>query len=280
MLAFIHIHKCGGSSLQELIRKNFRGRCQKEIELSPIRGLRKPDDLSVSIQQRGQSDGYIMGHFAYGVHQLFQEECEYATMLRKPKGRLVSLYRHAKVEPNAYYHHQAKVSTFENFLTNGSVLEADNGMVRFLSGDAKESNMFINPKPFGTLDQSDLDRAIKNLESHIVAFGLLERFDESLLVFSQCIGLKKCCYTRINKTPSEVEIPDFDSSFTNLIALDEILYHRAEEVFNERLRQYGLSDGKAVDEFRRKNARIQPWLKAVARSKYVAKGIGRRIIQK
>lgn len=275
MLAFIHIHKCGGSSLQELIRSNFRGRSDGQIQLDDLDG-RVPEDLVKSIQGRALSDGYIMGHFAYGVHRLFAEHCEYATFLRKPVPRLISLYRHAKITPNAYYHHQANDRSFEEFLTNGSVLEADNGMVRFLSGDPEGRNIFINPKKFGELDETDLARAIENLKFRIAAFGLLERFDESLLVFNRKIGLKKCCYTRVNETPPDVEKPVFRPSCSHLVALDDILYEQAEILFEKRLQKLGLADGQILSAFRAKNRRMRPWLTLRAKVKYGLKRVVHR----
>ena len=261
MLAFVHIHKCGGSSLQELIRSNFRRKKHKSVKLSDEDLHLIPKDLKNSIVQRASADGYIMGHFAYGVHRLFSDPCEYTTMLRKPKERLISLYRHAKVSPTAYYHQQAKSQSFGEFLTRGSVLEADNGMVRFLSGDADERNLFINPKPFGSLDESDLERAFVNLEAKFATFGLLERFDQSLLLWKQAIGMSNCYYTRINTTPSQVERPAFTSDFFDLIRFDEALYEKAEVLFEKRLSELGLDDDKLLQDFRRENQKKQPWLK-------------------
>ena len=68
-------------------------------------------------------------------------------------------------------------------MTCGWVLETDNGMVRFLSGDGNPEEAFINRKPFGTIDEVDLEKALHNIERHFSCVGFVEYFEESMLLF-------------------------------------------------------------------------------------------------
>ncbi len=233
MITFIHIHKCGGSSLQRTIRRNFKQTDTSTVKLSSVEV--SGNRLAQSIQSAAKRDGFIMGHIAYGAHRLFESEAYYITMLREPKSRLISLYRHAHRDPLAYYHHAAQGRTFEEFLNSKEVLEVDNGMTRFLSGDPSGEEYFINPKPFGTLDETDLERAKNNLFNKLKCFGILEHFDESLLLFKQRVLLTKPFYLLSNQTPSSIPKPKFPDQGANLVQFDSALYECAVSKFNESL---------------------------------------------
>lgn len=115
LLIFIHIHKCGGSSLAAVIRRNLHRRAP-QLAASQDMALLKPQELVESILRTARRDGYVMGHLGYGTHRIFAGPCRYFTMLREPKARLVSLWRHAVVTPSAYYHQAAWGLSFPAFL--------------------------------------------------------------------------------------------------------------------------------------------------------------------
>lgn len=276
MLVFIHIHKCGGSSLQSLIRRNFASFGSLSEAKYAATNEFLPVELMDTIRLRARLDGYVMGHFAFGVHRLFETECQYVTFLRKPIPRLVSLYRHAATTSDAYYHRHSAGRTFQEFLASREVLETDNGMVRFLSGDPSKKNLFINPKPFGTLEAEDLERAFEHLEQRISAFGLLEKFDESLVIFRKLGHLKRLHYIRVNTTSKKVQRPHFDPKFRNLVLWDELLYERALTLFDQRLIDLNI-DKHDVYAFQKSNQRRQWLLKGEEIVRSWGSGIQKRL---
>lgn len=262
LVIFIHIHKCGGSSLASVIRRNLYHPPGQLIPADGIASL-KPQGLVKSILRTAQRDGYVMGHLGYGTHRIFASPCRYFTMLREPKSRLISLWRHAVVTPNAYYHKAAKDLSFPAFLAQRRPLELDNGLVRFLSGDLAGENVFINPKPFGTLDESDLQRALANLEHGLAGFGLVEQFDESVLLMKTQIGLRHCFYERRNESSPSVPKPSFPDEALPLVSLDQVLYRAALRIWQERISNHSISFESSLARFQTINRALQPvfWLR-------------------
>jgi hypothetical protein len=254
---FIHIHKCGGSSLSAVMRRNLRHRSPELRPASCLDAL-QPPKLVHSILSSAQRDGYVMGHIGYGSHRIFETPCSYFTMLREPRERLISLWRYSTSNPKAYYHKAAKGLTFKEFLNKRRPLELDNGMVRFISGDPSEKNVFINPKPFGSLDESDLQRALENLEHRLDGFGVVEHFDQSLLLMKPLIGLQLCLYARRNVSPNSAPKPIFPDEASALISLDEILYKEASRIFFKRINRQPPRFQASLRSFQATNRAVQP----------------------
>ena len=249
--------------MQSIVRKNFRTRKYKNNNRTVV------DDLAQSIINSSKKNGYVMGHICYGAHSLFSYPCVYATMLRRPPDRIVSLYLHAVREKKSFYHKAATGLSFEDFLKQKSVLELDNGMVRFLSGDPK-GGYFINQKPFGELSHVDLDAAIRNLKYNIASFGLLESFDLSLLLFEREINIKKKYYIKENESPASNTKPIFPNEHENLIKYDKELYEIAVSEFKKRVSAAQINDYD-LESFRAKNRLVTPYYKLIKLTKNIIK---------
>ena len=108
---------------------------------------------------------------------------EILTMIRQPISRVVSLYGHMKRKPE---HHLYDLIN-ENSLTIADMytresIEYDNFQTRMLAG------LDCILKPFGTLDESDLDRALERVESLGVIVGLQEHYDASIALYTHHLG--------------------------------------------------------------------------------------------
>ena len=225
---------------------------------APDIGSLKPQGLVESILRTARRDGYVMGHLGYGAHRIFASPCRTFTILREPRARLISLWRHAVVTPDAYYHKAARGLSFSAFLAKNRPLEIDNGLVRFLSGDPAGVNVFINPKPFGTLDQSDLQRALSNLEHELAGFGLVEQFDQSLLLMKPLLGLPNCLYVRRNVSSDAVPKPNFPPDAMALVEFDMALYSEAERILCKRIAAQPPYFSRSVRRFQVANRAVQP----------------------
>jgi len=261
MLIFIHIHKCAGMSMWAILEKNFR-RHKIRYYAGRIFGKRTAKHgLEASIRREADELGFVSGHISYGCHRLFDKKCEYMTMLREPKSRLKSLYLYSRSNRNAFYYAFAKDRTFEEFLAGRKFLELDNGMVRFLSGDADGRNYFINPKPFGRLDEKDFDRAVDNLLNGCVFYGLQEHFDASLLLMQKMLNIRHIYYLKRNEGEGGAsEASPFSKDFEDLVFWDDRLYSLALSRFKERLKHWGISESE-VSRFRERNEKAKAYLR-------------------
>src|SRR5690606_34786273 len=106
------------------------------------------------------------------------------TMLRDPVDRVLSLYYYIfQSEQHYLYDIVARGDIgLARFIEEITTAESDNGQVRVL-----------NPEPLwefpkGEIRRPMLEDAKRNLEHGVTAFGLTERFDESLMLFRRVLG--------------------------------------------------------------------------------------------
>ncbi|MGH9880361.1 MAG: hypothetical protein ACRD6N_02905, partial [Pyrinomonadaceae bacterium] len=99
--------------------------------------------------------------------------------------------------------------------------------------------------------------ARSHLESEITAFGLNERFDESLLLFKRRLGWKHLFYSRRNVTKGRPRRRDVPDSTLEVIqkhnSLDLELYEFARQKFDETMRTLGPSFQDEVRRFQKLN---------------------------
>lgn len=130
----------------------------------------EPDQLAETLSRRRvQQADLLFGHALFGLHRHLEERCRHFTLLRDPVRRVVSHYFYHKVR----YPSSALASlSLKEFLQSDHPIAQSNRQVRFLSGqDPRQS------------PRASLTAAKDHLRDDLVAFGLTERFDESLFLF-------------------------------------------------------------------------------------------------
>jgi hypothetical protein len=141
----------------------------------------------------------LTGHFPLGMreHLPGDRDVRCFTFLREPTDRTLSHY--FQIRTNAERDRAAgrERSKQESFglkplpvdptlddMVEGGYIQ-DNLHTRMLSGD---------PEPFGEVTDEMLERAKHNLREKLVFFGITERFDESLVLAKQRLGLASVLY--------------------------------------------------------------------------------------
>src|SRR5690606_31821436 len=108
------------------------------------------------------------------------------TMLREPIDRTMSQYNHFLRVEDHPMHNAAKCGPLY-FFQYASCTLVDNIMTRMISG--------CNP-PYRGCTPEMIERAKRHLES--MTFGLLERYDESLMLFQERFRWREPIYVRLN----------------------------------------------------------------------------------
>jgi len=179
-IAFLHIPKTAGSTLQQIIRRNYKsdeGMIYEKKRMAAFLGLSEKQRKKVKI---------LMGHFSFGlnVHQYLSQPTTYFTILRNPVDRVISTYFYIIRNPD-HTHYKATLDlSLYDFVKNGvSPVGIDNGMTRLLCGIDDTASI-----PFGGCTGAMLQMAKNNLAQYFSVIGFTDRFDETLILLKKIYG--------------------------------------------------------------------------------------------
>jgi hypothetical protein len=239
-LIFLHLPKSGGSTLQEIIVRQYMCGFGFRItgDRNQLRAFR-----SLPEETRAKFD-LVHGHVHFGIHQWLPDPATYITMLRDPVDRVISHYYFVLNHPTHYIYKVIKERnlSLKDYGTSKPTHEIDNDMVRWLT--AKEHNEV----KLGKVSRAMVEEAKWNLANAISCFGLVDRFDESLACFQRTFGWKDVGYReRVNANPDrppKAEIPqDTIDAIAEANRYDVELYEHAKVLFGEQLARLGLTVG-------------------------------------
>ncbi len=141
---------------------------------------------------RGRRDTRCLaGHLPHGIHRHLPGDHVYATMLRKPVDRVVSLYKFVQRFKGHRWHNMACKMSLVEFVENSSMADMWNGMTRWLSGRQDVGRK----RSAGPVTESNFDLAKLHLWKMPIV-GFVETFDESLAAFAQILGWSNMDYEK------------------------------------------------------------------------------------
>jgi hypothetical protein len=206
VLLYLHIPKTAGTSLTSVIYDQYNDSTASYDEggmfcdgiyyypgepdlIRAKHPFRTPQSPKILQSIKRTDLRAVVGHFAFGLHKFIDRPTTYATMLRHPVDRIVSLYYHLKEWPR-YAENQPWLeraghkplnpeASFEDFVHDYALPELDNDQTRRVAGEDPE---------FGHCTRRLLELARSNLEEHFSLVGVTERFDETLLVATHILG--------------------------------------------------------------------------------------------
>ncbi len=204
-------------------------------------------------------------HIEYGLHEALSLPMSYFTMLREPVNRAISHY---------YFGKEKRLSPDDpGFLDHYAACVEPNIQTRLLAGPR-------NPDQALSPDEM-LDRARKNLRA-CAAVGLMERFDESMLLYQTAFGWRMPFYKVRNVGRRRPPLDAFPQAVLRRIEddnrLDAALYETAREVFEAGVRAYGSNFEGDVRRFRVQNRRWRRWVGLRDGFKEIPDLVGRHVI--
>lgn len=276
LIFFLHIQKTAGMTLQELLRRNL-GRSSIRMLMDFITGdTGEGLDIEQGLRRLTSKDRLFMGHYGYGVHNLFQGPYSYVTFLRDPVRRLVSLYYHSKLNTGSFYHKFARNRSIEDFLLHCPLNELDNGMTRQIVGDEKK--LFMSRVPYGSCNAGLLEKARTNLEKDFIFVGIQERFMESVFLLSKTLGLRNPYFLSFNRGrgPKTKHDKDLGQKVRKKNSLDYALYEEYRDRFDQQFSLYLEDHPGAFETYLQENKRHQSAL----RRQYMLRLRTRRLLEK
>ncbi|KUG28955.1 hypothetical protein ASZ90_001135 [hydrocarbon metagenome] len=249
---FLHLPRTAGTTVNDILRANFRPgeilSLYRDSDFKRLAGLGSEALEGIRLIQ-----GHTLLH-SYDPPLMYSRLVRVFTFLRHPVTRLVSEYAFLKTWPETslYRFLNDNAVTFRDYLTSKRRelrYRGKNPMTRLLSGCDFDLDGF---------PRQALDTAKRHLESVFGCFGLQERFDESLLVIGDFLGLQNVYYERRNVLAKGVK-EDVGEADVQLAleknAADMELYAFACELFAARVAAKGPGFAARVRRFRAVNAR-------------------------
>jgi hypothetical protein len=205
ILIFVHIPKTGGTSLANIIYRQY-----KPMEVHMVDNL--SNDTTSKINKNIKC---VLGHNVFGQYKELGP-CIYITMLRDPIDRVISQYYYAK-----------------------NVLKSD-GVAKYSLEEFAQLDFVANLQTqFITGSTANLEQAIYNLKT-FAFFGITEMFTESLFLMKKTFGWENILYLKENvndKKPNREKIPkETIEKIEKANSLDIQLYEWAKKHFENRLR--------------------------------------------
>jgi hypothetical protein len=161
MLAFVHIHKTAGTTVNEILARSY-GMRHCSLHAFPGETALSADDFR-RLQRLWPPLVSISGHMISACSDLdrARPDVRYYTFLREPLVRCASHYQYQVQQ-------QGKRYSFEDWIAKGNKRNPQTTRIAGRGATAAE--------------------AIRILERQMIFVGLLEQFDESLIVFRQIVA--------------------------------------------------------------------------------------------
>jgi hypothetical protein len=247
LLIFVHVPKAGGSTLRSIMQRNV------------LPEERLADDHSNAALNAHQLR-LFSGHVRFGLHHGLARPVKYVTMMREPLDRYVSDYFFAFQKDDHRLRNEIVSGNvdLEQLVTNGRYHDRL-ALIRQTTG--LERPAAENP-----------ELAAEILEASYTFVGLMERFDESVLLLAHVLGWSPPLYIQRNRTSMPPEMKRQRDAFQqnpHPVALDrfatDTVYYRAAEAFLERsIALAGPSFPTALAAFRSMQAEISEYCKTAS----------------
>ncbi len=148
--------------------------------------------------------------------------------------------------------------TLEQFVLHSDpqrIWWVDNAQVRYLAGTGGD----IVDVPRGECTRTMLDVAIERLEEAFAFVGIVEQFDESLVLLRRTFDWRGCYYVASNVTKRRRRTEELQSAELALLnehnELDCELYRHATSLLERRVAEVGASFARELAQFRLRNKR-------------------------
>ncbi|MCA9982742.1 MAG: sulfotransferase family 2 domain-containing protein [Anaerolineales bacterium] len=247
---FLHIPKTAGTTLSRIIERQHR-----------------PGEIYIIAQEEGPYSGpvqhfksltadersafkLVYGHLPFGIHRHIPGPSTYFTFLREPYQLLRSLYRHAQRDPNHNLHHDLRDLTMRQAIEQGAAQLFDNFQTRAIAG-------VWHDLPFGACDRPLLEKAKANLRDHFAVVGVVDHFDEVLVLLQKRFGWRSIYYSKHNVAVAAPQQSREDQETEAFVRqhnwLDQELYEYAGELCRQQIAAAGPALAREVRRFQARN---------------------------
>ena len=232
-LFFLHIPKTAGTTLNKILDDNFD--TQSVFDLYT-------DEQRIKLRETTYEDiasyDLVRGHvFIANFSDILDGPIPFNvfTFLRDPISRVVSEYYFLKSWPKSHVYSFLN----ENDITLSEYVTSDHPQLRMRGKNAMVNS--LSGVGLASIDEG-LEMAWHHLKDRFMFYGILERFDESVLILNKYLDLGRCFYERQNVRSKQVHhpvTPEEAALIQEHNQADIELYERAYIEFDRRVRVMG-----------------------------------------
>ena len=248
---FLHINKCGGSSLRHMLMSEYSWCEIAPVPVRPftftfpypvIRGTTEIEYQEILWPDDFRNYKLVMGHYDWRVTKKLPD-WKIMTVLRDPVRQLLSHYYFIERARDQYGDLWEEIGPmgFSGWVRSKHVMPFLNDQTRVLSGgwvypveDEQKRAMYGQ--------EANYTRAISNLCNLRMTFGLLERLDESVKLFNHAFGWQLPEPIHVNKAQVNTDDIDLDKSTIDYVKQlqhkDMRLYKAAQDTFNRQIQKF------------------------------------------
>lgn len=257
-LIFLHIPKAAGETLYQVTYRQYQAhpfyRFTRQNNYSVARFAALPEEERRALR-------FVGGHIYYGVHQFIPRPSIYISMFRDPFEQLVSHYYFFGREE-----HKKDLDGFARFLQRpkNHSLQLDRIVGYDSQPNAQGEWLCEQNRTLPT--EAKLEIVERQLRNQFAAIGLVEHFDESLLIFRQVLGWRNIYYTREHYNaarPRSQESLEAHHALIREYAVPDLqFYALVKTLYEEQRRAYQGDLAADLHTYQRNNQLIAPLYRA------------------
>ncbi|MCP4602708.1 MAG: sulfotransferase family 2 domain-containing protein [Proteobacteria bacterium] len=233
---FHHIPKAGGSTVVDIATRQYSPMATYPVVDDKETAIKKFQALS-PVEKR--SYHLIWGHQAIRLADEVEALVVF-TMFRQPVDRVISLYYYYKKEKRLSQHPLHALTMrygLEEFFSQG----VDKDWPEFRDGQFKSIGRALEYYVFRAFDDGEPMQTLKKLSRECFSFGLIERFDESLLLLKDQLDWRApLYYVKRNVTKHKRTYPKWlVETIQGRNEKDMELYAFLEKEFDARITAHG-----------------------------------------
>jgi hypothetical protein len=236
---FLHIPKTAGTSVTELVERNFEpDACRRITDIhKPIDQIR--EDIEIALLEGAE---FISGHVSFDAIVPFVNDLQIMTLLRNPLERIISVYRFWNTQSN-----NGKRSVAERLAIEYAKSNTFSAFIRcrhpvITSSTRNEQCHTIAGQQGALLPDRLFLRALTNIEK--MSFGIVEKLASSLQVMSSELRINIQGMTTLNATPPTIVKPNLlDEDLLELFANngdDLTLYRQGAVLLEDKVADLGI----------------------------------------
>jgi hypothetical protein len=178
-LLFMHLPRTAGGAVREALREAVPEAERAEVyDHAVVPGALAAASFAALPEPQRDRLRLVVGDFAYGFHRSIPRPARYATMLRHPVGRVISMYRAAARAAAAG---GQRLPELESWVFDARRREADNGMVRAIAGQPAV--------PFGGCTPALLEEALEHVAADFEVVLVRGSMERSAVLLGRVLGV-------------------------------------------------------------------------------------------